>query len=52
MNTLLFLIQSALMCLGLGVVVLLNILVWGGIWGGIIAIFKRGKKNGRNKDIH
>lgn len=48
MELLMILIEIALKLIGLGVAVLLNII----IWGGITAIYKRGKKNGNDKNIH
>lgn len=48
MGVLLLILQVSLMLVGIGVVALLNIFVW----GGIIAVFKRGNKDGNDKNVH
>lgn len=48
METLLLILKIALTSAGIGALVILNIF----IWGGIVAILKRGRKNGNYKDIY
>lgn len=48
MEILLLILQITLTSAGIGLLVLLNIF----IWGGIVAILKRGRKNGNHKDIY
>ena len=48
MKTIELILEIALKLATLGGVVILNVF----IWGGIATIFKRGKKNGNDKNVH
>ena len=48
METLGMIFKISFLCAGVGAAALLNVF----IWGSVVAIITRGKKNGNNKNIH